>query len=245
MTTAAGVADTGNTWAPVWGDYDNDGFLDLFVTKAGRTVLGPGNANLLYHNNGDGRFTNRAAEEGLELQDDYSLHKGAAWADYNNDGFLDLLVKDGIGSVQDNGEAANGLHRLFKNSGNSNHFIKVNLKGLQSNRSGIGARVTVTYTGGMAYRQNNGGGGGGVRFAESRAAAFRHRNGDGGNSRGKVAKRGCRYSVFSCSQFDYQGGGRFRSVATLREFRQLRRMVCCRGSHQPQGSPIALRILAE
>jgi len=160
VTTAAGVADTGNTWAPVWGDYDNDGFLDLFVTKAGKTVLGPGNANLLYHNNGDGRFTNRAAEEGVELQDDYSLHRGAAWADYNNDGFLDLLVKDGIGSVTDNGEAAKGFHRLFKNQGNSNHFIKVNLKGLQSNRSGIGARVTVTYTGGMAYRQNNGGGGG-------------------------------------------------------------------------------------
>jgi hypothetical protein len=160
VTTAAGVADTGNTWAPVWGDYDNDGFLDLFVTKAGETVLGPGNANLLYHNNGDGTFTNRAAEEGVELQDDYSLHRGAAWADYNNDGFLDLLVKDGIGTDQENGEAAKGLHRLFKNNGNSNHFIKVNLKGVQSNRSGIGARVTVTYTGGMSYRQNNGGGGG-------------------------------------------------------------------------------------
>jgi len=52
VTTAAGVADTGNTWAPVWGDYDNDGFLDLFITKAGETALGPGNANLLYHNNG-------------------------------------------------------------------------------------------------------------------------------------------------------------------------------------------------
>src|SRR5262249_41641384 len=160
VTTEAGVADTGNTWAPFWGDYDNDGFLDLFITKAGETVLGPGNANLLYHNNGDGTFTNRAAEEGVDLQDDYSLHRGAAWADYNNDGFLDLLVKDGIGSEQDNGEAAKGLHRLFKNNGNSNHFIKANLKGVQSNRSGIGARVTVTYTGGMSYRQNNGGGGG-------------------------------------------------------------------------------------
>jgi hypothetical protein len=160
VTTAAGVTDTGNTGSPVWGDYDNDGFLDLFVTKAGTTVLGPGNANLLYHNNGNGTFTNKAAEEGVELQDDTSLHNGAAWADYNNDGFLDLLVKDGVGSEHDTGEAAKGLHRLFKNNGNPNHFIKVNLKGVQSNRGGIGARATATYTGGRSYRQNNGGGGG-------------------------------------------------------------------------------------
>ena len=64
VTTAAGVADTGNTWAPVWGDYDNDGFLDLFVTKAGRTVLGPGNANLLYHNNGDGSIYQQGSRRG-------------------------------------------------------------------------------------------------------------------------------------------------------------------------------------
>src|ERR1041385_745508 len=103
VTTAAGVADTGNDWAPVWGDYDNDGFLDFFITKAGTTVLGKGNANLLYHNNGDGTFTNRAAQEGVALQDDTSLHRGAAWADYNNDGFLDLIIKDGIGTEGDNG----------------------------------------------------------------------------------------------------------------------------------------------
>jgi ASPIC/UnbV protein len=53
-----------------------------------------------------------------------------------------------------------GLHRLFKNVGNRNHFIKVNLVGLQSNRNGIGARVTVTYSGRRSFRQNNGGGGG-------------------------------------------------------------------------------------
>ena len=52
------------------------------------------------------------------------------------------------------------MHRLFRNNGNSNHFIKVNLTGVQSNLHGIGARVTVTYTGGMSFRENNGGGGG-------------------------------------------------------------------------------------
>ena len=147
----AGVTPRGDTWTGVWGDYDNDGFLDLFVVNAG--LSGLGNANLLYHNNGDGTFTDVAAAEGVALQDDTSLHKGAAWADYNNDGFLDLLIQDGI-------DPETGLHRLFKNNGNSNHFIKVNLNGVQSNSRGIGARVTVTSITGMSFRQNNGGGGG-------------------------------------------------------------------------------------
>jgi hypothetical protein len=160
VTAAAGITDTANTWAAVWGDYDNDGFLDLFVTCAGASALGPGNANILYHNNGNGTFTNVAAAEGVQLQDDASLHKGAAWADYNNDGFLDLIVKDGIGGEGGTGEGATGLHRLFKNNGNSNHFIKVNLTGVRSNLHGIGARVTVNYKGRTSFRQNNGGGGG-------------------------------------------------------------------------------------
>src|SRR5204862_4365757 len=55
-----------------------------------------------------------------------------------------------------------GYHRLFQNrhTDNGNHFIKVNLVGVRSNRNGIGARVTATYTGGTAFREMNGGGGG-------------------------------------------------------------------------------------
>jgi hypothetical protein len=160
VTAEAGLVTTANTWAAIWGDYDNDGFLDLFVTCAGASALGSGNANLLYHNNGDGTFTNVAAAEGVELEDNTSLHKGAAWVDYNNDGFPDLLVKDGIGPASRTGAGAWGYHRLFKNNGNNNHFINVNLTGVQSNRRGIGARVTVTFAGGMSFRENNGGGGG-------------------------------------------------------------------------------------
>src|SRR5437762_3022947 len=162
LTAEAGVVGGPNNWAAVWGDYDNDGFLDLFVTNPGIDAEGVGNANLLYHNNGDGTFTDRATEDGLALQDDnpLHLHKVAAWADYNNDGFLDIIVKDGLGSERDGDVGANGFHRLFKNLGNSNHFIKVNLAGVQSNKRGIGARVTITSTAGMSFRQNNGGAGG-------------------------------------------------------------------------------------
>lgn len=162
LANAAGVNDNTNTWAAVWGDYDNDGFLDLFVVRTGTTAIGIGNANLLYHNNGDGTFTDKAAEEGVDLQDDdlNSAHKLAAWGDYNNDGFLDLVVQDGIAPTKVTGEAATGFHYLFKNNGNGNHFIKLKLRGVESNLDGIGARVTVTYEGGKAFRLNNGGGGG-------------------------------------------------------------------------------------
>ena len=162
MTEAAGVNDSTNTWAAAWGDYDNDGFLDLFIARPGTTVLGVGNANILYHNNGDGTFTDRGAEEGVALQDDLktSAHKLGAWGDYNNDGFLDLVVQDGIAPTKVTMEAAVGYHYLLKNNGNTNHFIKLKLQGVQSNRDGIGARVTVTYAGGKAFRENNGGGGG-------------------------------------------------------------------------------------
>ena len=159
-TAAAGLNGPGNSWVALWGDYDNDGYLDLFVTNAGDTGQGPGNANRLFHNNGDGTFTDVAAAQGVDMQDNTSLHKSAAWADYNNDGFLDLMIKDGIGNERDNGLGSSGAHRLFRNLPNGNYFIKINLEGVQSNKQGIGARVTVTAAGLSCFRQNLGDGGG-------------------------------------------------------------------------------------
>jgi len=69
-------------------------------------------------------------------------------------------VKDGIGGEKATGDGAEGLHRLFRNAGNGNHFLILKLAGTQSNSNGIGARVTVICEGNTCYRQNNGGGGG-------------------------------------------------------------------------------------
>lgn len=171
----AGVFSDANTWAAVWGDYDNDGNLDLFVTvPAGAgNFLGTNNACLLFHNlgpdgNGNYTFEEVAFDAGVQLKDDMasSAHKTAAWVDYDDDGFLDLSVKDGMGSGT--GTTSTGKIHLFKNiipPTESNRYLKVNLQARtqppHSNIRGIGARVKVEYgVGKMAFRQNDGGGGG-------------------------------------------------------------------------------------
>jgi len=68
------------------GDYDNDGYEDLFIASAGR--------NALYHNNGDGTFTDVTAASGIGGKPAGTLSITAAWFDYDNDGLLDLIVSN-------------------------------------------------------------------------------------------------------------------------------------------------------
>jgi hypothetical protein len=81
VTDKAGVGFPGWGMGVCAGDYDNDGWEDLYVTCFG--------ANRLYHNNGDGTFTDVAAKAGVT---DPRWSTGAAFGDYNNDGWLDLFV---------------------------------------------------------------------------------------------------------------------------------------------------------
>jgi hypothetical protein len=68
------------------GDFDNDGYEDLFIASAGR--------NTLYHNNGNGTFTDVTEQSEIGAKPAGTLSIGAAWFDYDNDGLLDLVVSN-------------------------------------------------------------------------------------------------------------------------------------------------------
>ena len=81
VTEKAGVAGGTFGMGAAVGDYDNDGYADIFVTSYGRCIL--------YHNNGDGTFTDVTAKAGLPMG---GWTTSAVWFDYDNDGRLDLFI---------------------------------------------------------------------------------------------------------------------------------------------------------
>lgn len=84
VTEKAGVPGTGYGLGCVWGDFDNDGFPDLFVTQYGKSVL--------YRNNGNGTFTDVTDKAGVGGLESGLFHSGATFFDYDRDGWLDLYV---------------------------------------------------------------------------------------------------------------------------------------------------------
>jgi enediyne biosynthesis protein E4 len=89
VTDKAGVAGVGYGMGVAVGDYDNDGYPDIYVAN----VTG----NQLLHNNGDGTFTDVTAKAGVgggTYQGKKMWSVAAAWVDYNNDGLLDLFVSN-------------------------------------------------------------------------------------------------------------------------------------------------------
>jgi hypothetical protein len=85
VTDKAGVPGNAYGLGCVWGDYDNDGAPDLYVTQYGK--------NILYHNNGNGTFTDVTDKAGVGAMDFGTLfHTGATFFDYDRDGRLDLYV---------------------------------------------------------------------------------------------------------------------------------------------------------
>ncbi len=160
----AGISNTDWGWAPLFADYDNDGWKDLFVTNGylrdytnmdfikymndytqskGRLkredVLEiikhmPSSAvtSYLFKNNGDLSFTNTSRQWGIRLS---SNSNGAAYADLDNDGDLDLIVN--------NINQPAFIYRNETNKKTTKHYLSVQLEGSALNTAGIGARLTL------------------------------------------------------------------------------------------------------
>jgi len=97
VTPQSGIDFHGSGMGAAWGDYDNDGDQDLFVSAVGK--------NSFYRNNGDGTFTNVTSQAGLA--GDPGFWTGIAWGDFNRDGYIDLYVTGYVYyEYRESGEAA-------------------------------------------------------------------------------------------------------------------------------------------
>ena len=158
----AGVSNTDWSWAALFGDYDNDGYKDLFVTNGyvkdytemdflkysiDRVVRSMNKEsvdpipeyiqkmptieipNYIFQNKGNETFTKKTKDWGFDQE---GVSAGAAYADLDNDGDLDLVVNNA-------NDFAGFIKTIVKL--NKNNFLRIQLNGSPGNKAGIGAKV--------------------------------------------------------------------------------------------------------
>jgi len=168
----SGISNTDWSWAPLFADYDNDGWKDLYVTngylrdytnmdfmkymndyvqRKGRLqkedvleiisqMPSSNMVNYMYQNKGDLTFKDKGKEWGLSMP---SSSSGAAYADLDNDGDLDLIVN--------NINQPAFIYRNEKNKETDNHYLALKLEGAAKNTQGIGAKVSIYTKGKEQY----------------------------------------------------------------------------------------------
>ena len=138
------------SWGTVFFDYDNDGWEDLYIASghldSDRFTNHRHQPNLLLRNTGQATFEDVSSVSGA---DDRGVGRGVAYADFNDDGCLDLYLAN-LGLAGDYAQSA----RLFLNGCNwDSGWLRVRTVGTISNRDGIGARVTVVANGQTQIRE--------------------------------------------------------------------------------------------
>jgi len=118
-------------WGAVLFDYDNDGYPDVFIANGNAHHEYPEDA-VLARNDGRGVFVDVARESGEYFQTKW-VSRGATWADFDDDGNVDLLVIDTSGPP----------HLLRNGGGPGHHWLKVDARVKGGGRTAVGARVTV------------------------------------------------------------------------------------------------------
>jgi hypothetical protein len=123
------AAEVANSYGCAWGDYDNDGWIDLIIASG--WFQSEQRKPLIYHNQGNGTFSKVTTGSPAN---DAGACMAANWVDYDQDGALDLFITD-------HDEGSLWANRLFRNNGNSNAWLEVKCVGTRSPRWGTGAKV--------------------------------------------------------------------------------------------------------
>jgi PKD repeat protein len=159
VSVPSNMSDSVQTWSSAWNDFDNDGFLDAVIGASSFTDGG----HKFMHNNGDGTFTDITAGSGWDVFPNQSIEYVSY--DFNNDGWADVFTNGkimfnngdntftavsysmnvgAVGDLNNDGflDVQNG-NTVYYSSSNSNNWTKLQLKGIESNSNGIGARVEI------------------------------------------------------------------------------------------------------
>ena len=142
-------------------DFDNDMDVDVYV---GCSSSVENLANRFYWNNGNGTFSGggghgAAGSVGVGIANSSGTTETVSAADWNVDGFIDILATQGSRIFPHNrkdGFTGGGPDQMFKNAGNANKWLEIDLKGVNSTRDGFGTKVIVTAGGVSQLREQDG-----------------------------------------------------------------------------------------